>query len=117
MNLRSSHLANCGARLAGVDFSRGSQAASPKTLDRAAPGVSALQSTSGDRFELTLTPHVQATLLLAARAAGVAPAEFIARAIVAHALEAVGFPDLSDEFTAVPEFSRIGETRFRNGGP
>lgn len=81
------HLANRGARLAG-----------PQAV--------------ADTFELTLTPNVQATLLLAARAAGVPPAEFIARAIVAHAQEAVGFPALADDLTEVPEFRRGEEARF-----
>lgn len=126
MTRYTQHLANLGARLAGL------------------PAVA-------DTFELTLTPNVQATLLLAARAAGVPPGEFIARAIVAHAQEAVGFPALSEavlasgrpnfgkpdindsalaraartvpgstpdgELTAVPDFARGDEARYRGDSP
>ena len=66
-------------------------------------------------FELDLQPNVQATLLLAARAAGETPGEFIARAIVFRAQEAVGFPVLADELTGVPEFERRPGSR--GGGP
>lgn len=121
MNLRSSHLANQGARLAGT-MNRGgaprareaasqaptneaSRAAAPDTAGRELPA-------SGNRFELTLSDPVQAILHLAAGAAGVSHGEFVARAICAYAAEAVGFPGLSDELHAAPVPARAGASRF-----
>ena len=132
MKLFSSRLANRGARLARLTETSPAPAghARESTSQALAPGDSRGTPDAGDipasgvrafpdRFHLTLTPAVQATLLLAAKAADLRPGEFIARAIVAYAEEAIGFPRLADELTTVPAFRRVGETRFddfRSGG-
>ena len=128
-----------GASRQSIDSARDAQ--SPDRAEKAAPGL-AYASTgaapvasradgapagrrttdgrqsaalSGPRFELELRPNVQAILLLAARAAGETPGEFVARSIVFRAQEAVGFPALAEELTAVPDFER--RNRSRGGGP
>lgn len=103
-----------GASALTDDARSGLRPAAGTVDSRASPDATVGVTTSGDRFELTLTPNVQATLLLAAKAAGVTPAEFVARAIVVYAQEAVGFPALADELFEAPEAARIKNSRFRS---
>jgi len=107
--LRASPDTDCPARVpAGPAREQNSQAP-----DRGSRVASDGGATSSDAFVLTLTDNVQAVLVLAAKAAGVAPGEFVARAICAYAEEAVGFPAMCDELHVAPEPARVGHSRFR----
>jgi hypothetical protein len=95
----------------GVDFSKSVQASQEPDRAAAAPAFGHNACSGAASFSLTLDRGVQLTLLMGAKAAGVTPGEFIARAIVAYAIEAVGVPSLCDELRSVPEFARRGGGR------
>lgn len=133
MNLRSSHLANHGRRIAGFAFAEGAQAPDREARGLPAPvgrtrvgeaeGPALALPSAGHRFELTLSDDVQMILLLAAKAANVSPAEIVARAIPFYASEAIGLPALLSgghgDLTAAPERPDTGRgaaNRFLQGG-